>query len=100
MIKIITIVFITILAAKSCGKVESEEMVSGIITKSDLRECACCGGWFIEIGSETYRFYELPEKSEMKISAEKLPMEVKLRWEKEENPCWGDEIKILSIKKR
>ena len=71
-----------------------------MITKADLRECACCGGWFIEIGDTGYRFYEVPENSEVVVTMEKLPMEVALKWEKVKDPCLGDEIKVYYIEER
>ena len=75
-------------------------MSYGQITNADYRLCMCCGGWFINIGNETYRFLSLPENSDLNLTEETLPMNVELDWTKDENACLGDEIIISSIKKR
>jgi len=70
----------------SCTKDDTNPTINStaFITAIDLRECAspCCGGYFIEIGSETYRFYEatLPENN-LNLAEENLPLEVRLDWE-------------------
>lgn len=97
MAKFFVIIILTLLTVKTCDKAQDDALDTGTITKLDFRECACCGGWFIDIGDSTYRFYEIPEKSSLELSAEKLPVEVRLKWQKAEKPCLGDEIKILYI---
>lgn len=72
----------------------------GTITGYDMRECACCGGWFIVIGDTTYRFYELPKGSNIFFELETYPIEVKLDWKKSPTPCMGDEIVVERIKKK
>ncbi|MCB0806012.1 MAG: hypothetical protein KDC05_09460 [Bacteroidales bacterium] len=100
MAKILVLAFLVLATAKACDTKTADGMDSAVITKIDNRDCACCGGWVIEIGAETYRFYDVPEKSDVEVSTEKLPMEVKLRWKKSENACMGDEIEIIEIKEK
>jgi hypothetical protein len=71
----------------------------GIITGYDLRECVCCGGWFIDIADSTYRFYEVPKDSYIFFEVETYPIKVKLDWKKSPTPCMGDEIIVERIKK-
>ena len=99
MTKFLAFIFLALVAAKSCGDAPQENLDKGIITEIDDRDCACCGGWLINIGKETFRFYDIPKNSEMKLNAENLPMEVELKWEKQENACMGDEINVLYIRK-
>jgi len=72
---------------------------TGTITCMDLSLCMCCGGWFIDIDNTTYRFYKLPDHTNLNLENESFPVKVKLDWEKEPNPCLGDEIIINRITK-
>ena len=72
---------------------------NGIITGIDMRECMCCGGWFIEISDSTYRFSGLPADCNINFEQDTLPLAVKLDWNKSPNPCLGDEIIIIRMKK-
>jgi hypothetical protein len=72
---------------------------NGIITGYDLRECACCGGWFIRISDTTYRFYDLPKENNIDFEKDTLPLKVKLDWKKSSSPCLGDEIILIRIRK-
>jgi len=75
-------------------------MTEGIITAVDHRLYGCCGGWFIEIDSDTLRFNKLPNKSKLNIHNEILPLKVRLNWKKDLNACLGDEIIIMQIEKK
>ncbi len=70
----------------------------GIVTGQDFRECSCCGGWFIDIGEETFRFLEVPKNS-IDLSNETFPLTVELEWSLDSTGCLGDEIIIHSISK-
>ena len=85
----------------SCSDEDQEMGLTdvGTITAMDYRKCMCCGGWFIEINSETYRFNELPENSNLNLNNETLPIEVNLDWVVDENACLGDEIIVNRITK-
>lgn len=72
---------------------------NGIITGYDLRECVCCGGFFIKIFDITYRFFDLPKENNIDFDKDTLPLKVKLDWKKPSSQCLGDEIILFRIKK-
>ena len=58
----------------------------GIITGYDVRFCACCGGYFIEIEDDVYNFVgEFPNQGNLDL--ENLPLKVKLNWELKPEGC-------------
>jgi hypothetical protein len=57
----------------------------------------CCGGWFIEIESDTFRFDKLPDGSDLQIIPDDLPLDVLVEWKKRDEPCLGDEIDLIKI---
>ena len=63
----------------SCKKEESYQS-SGTIAGPDMRECICCGGYFIEIGDSTYNFDMLPATSTINLETETFPINVNLDW--------------------
>ena len=75
-------------------------MHEGKITGCDFRECMCCGGWYIEINNNTYRFNNLPVNSNIDLQHEPFPIHVEVIWEKDVHGCLGDEILIDYIKKK
>jgi len=81
-----------------CTK-DSHGLQEGMITGPDLRECVCCGGWFILVEGSRYRFYEVPETSNIDLQNESFPLRVELRWKQDPQACTGDEILILSMNK-
>jgi len=97
--KLISVLIIT-LSVASCSMEEDEFRSSGTITGYDIRECACCGGYFIEIESETYRFFNLPNNSNLNLENPTFPIPVKLNWIKDPSACLGDEILIFKIEKQ
>ncbi len=83
----------------SCEKEENYKS-TGIITGPDIRECICCGGYFIEIGDSTYNFDTLPAFSAIDLETETFPINVKLDWLYDRD-CGGIEyIDISKIKKQ
>ena len=84
----------------SCSENENEYLSDGTITGVDIRECICCGGFFIDIRDSTYRFYDLPGGSNLNLTNAKFPIYVKLDWVKADSTCLGDEIKVIRIKLR
>ncbi len=92
---IITLLFFALLTISLFG---CDFKSKGVITGYDARECACCGGYFIEIDSVTYRFYDLPENSDIDLLNSSFPLNVQLDWEKNPSGCMGDEILISRIK--
>ena len=98
--KIILILFLlSILALNNCKPVHVFQF-EGKITGSDPAMCACCGGWFITIGQDRYRFDNLPNNSSIDLNKENLPIYVRLNWKKDPNQCMGDEIVVLEIEKK
>ena len=84
----------------SCSLGGDDSMSDGTITGYDTRECACCGGFFIEIDNVTYRFYDVPPNSELNLQNPTFPIYVKLDWTKDANACVGDEIIVFRIEER
>lgn len=80
----------------SCSK-EENEAVDATITGVDQRLCMCCGGWFIQIGQQNYRFLTQPKGSTVDLNNPTFPLEVKVKWMKQLSPCLGDEIDLLSL---
>ena len=59
---------------------------AGRIIGPDLSLCACCGGWFIEVGTDTLRTFTLP--GDFKIgSSTDFPVEVCLSYEPNAGVC-------------
>lgn len=101
MIKIILGSVLLIIIAISCTQVEDKKYASeGVITEIDIRECSCCGGYFIEIGDSTYRFTVLPPGSNVNLANPSFPIAVKLDWKASANRCLGDEIDVLRMQLR
>jgi len=99
--KIITAaLLILVLSVVSCSLGGDDSMSNGTITGYDLRECACCGGFFIEIENTTYRFFDVPANSELNLENPTFPIYVKLDWNPDPDACLGDEIIVLRIEKR
>ena len=63
----------------SCEK-EEDYHSTAVITGPDVRDCICCGGYFIEIGDSTYNFDTLPTTSKIDLTTETFPLPVKLDW--------------------
>jgi hypothetical protein len=84
-----------------CHKENSSDYKSsGLITGPDVRMCACCGGWFIQIDSTTYEFDTLPDNSKINLETESFPIYVKLDWQLAgSTACPANKIIIKRIKK-
>ncbi len=72
----------------------------GIITGVDVRDCMCCGGWFITIGNNQYNFNSLPENSRLSLENEQFPVHVLLDWKPAEGPCSYNQIIVTRIQKK
>jgi hypothetical protein len=81
-------------------KTDDDYMSNGVITGADFRECMCCGGWFIDIDTNRWRLFDIPENSGIKLDTEKFPLNVRLDWKKKDSACMSDEIIVLRIRKR
>ena len=84
----------------SCSVQEDDFKSNGTITGIDIRECSCCGGYFIEIGDSTYRFDTVPPGSTLKLENRTFPVYVQLDWNEDPNACLGDEIIVTRIEER
>ncbi|HCY76323.1 MAG TPA: hypothetical protein DHV28_10410 [Ignavibacteriales bacterium] len=98
--KIIFAGILLLICFSSCTEDENLFMSNGTITGIDIRECSCCGGYFIDINDSTYRFYTIPAGSDVQLQNPNFPIYVKLDWAKADTVCLGDEIKVLRIGKR
>jgi len=80
-------IVLTSLLLVSCSNDSDNDFNSeGLITGIDLRLCACCGGYFIEIEDVVYNFTdEFPNKESLDL--ENLPLKVKLNWELKSGGC-------------
>ena len=96
---IISVLFLITITI-SCEKADDSVWSNGLITGVDYRMCPCCGGCFIEIDSTSYRFWTIPDTTEIKLSDNNFPIPVRLKWKMKENACMGDLIDIIEMKKR
>jgi hypothetical protein len=94
------ILVFSLIFAISCKK-ETDITSIGKITGPDMRMCACCGGWFINIDNAVYVFDQLPPNSGIDLNTEKFPIAVKVAWRKNTTRCTaGNEaIDIIQIAK-
>ncbi len=94
--------FLVLFVSDCCVDVDMTNwMNEAEITGYDYRECACCGGYFIDIDGEIYRFYEIPSGSDVEITAESdFPIPVNINWHQFPDGCMGDEIGIDEMERR
>ena len=89
--------FFSALLILSCEKDKYES--TGTITGADMAMCACCGGYFIEIGATKYHFEKIELPSNFKFDDEQLPLNVDLDWKLKTETCSGfNWIKISKIR--
>lgn len=98
--KLVFVLLLLGLSFSACSTKKDTLMVKATITGPDLRMCACCGGWYIDIGKKTYRFYNLPDDSNLDLKTAEFPLKVNVIWKKDEEDCGADLIIIEKIKKR
>lgn len=84
----------------SCKK-ENDFESQGIVFALDGRKCAnpCCGGYFIKIKNDTFRFDPLKVPLNWDVTTEKMPFNVKLNWEKTPLECAKELISVSKIEK-
>jgi hypothetical protein len=58
----------------------------GTILGPDVRDCMCCGGWYINIDTAEYEFESLPENTNIDLQKDKFPINVKLDWQLSNKP--------------
>ena len=91
---------VVVFSIAACSLSEDEFRSNGTITGFDLRECSCCGGYYIDIDEQTNRFYTIPDDSKLNLVNPVFPINVKLDWSNDPNACLGDEIIVLKIEER
>ncbi len=97
--KILLLAFVFWLVA--CQKDDLNVRSEGQVVGYDLRLCACCGGWYLEIDGETYRAdLSAEDVARLNLETPALPVLVRLDWKLKENPCLGDEIIVTRIERR
>lgn len=99
MLKILLVVSAIFLLI-SCSDNQEQYQSNGEITGYDMRKCMCCGGWYILINEHTYRFYKIPDGSDLNLDSLVFPVLVRLDWKAKDTTCLGDEIDIIRIRKR
>jgi len=100
--KILVSIIVTLFSLLGCQKQNTNDYQStGKITGADLRMCACCGGYYIQIDNVTYEFDTLPAGSTIDLQKETFPIMVKLDWQLSTKPaCPDKKIDILKIVKQ
>ena len=99
MLKIFSFVTVMLAVVVSCSAQDSLKS-NGVITGYDLRECMCCGGYFIQIDSTKYRFDQLPDSTDFTIpNNPEFPINVKLDWIPDSTACMPDMIIVQRIEK-
>lgn len=82
----------------SCEKSKYENTAT--ITGADLGMCACCGGYFIDIEGNQYRFEKTGLPDNFTFIESQLPLKVELNWEIKAESCTGfNWIKVSKIRK-
>lgn len=81
----IFLLLISVFILISCEKAKYEN--TGIITGADLADCACCGGYFIEIGDSIYRFQKDKLPGNFTFDDKQLPIQVDIDWERKTDIC-------------
>ena len=83
----IAFLFFTAIIFNTCHE-ETVWMNEAEITGFDPTLCACCGGLFIEIENEIYRFDGVPADSDLVITSETIfPVSVQVNWHIREGAC-------------
>jgi hypothetical protein len=95
----ILVIAILVTGSISCATSDETFQSKGVITGQDFTMCACCGGWFITIDGENYRFDTLPADSGIILEKETMPLAVELDWQIKPGGCPANRIIIQRIKK-
>ena len=76
-----------------------DEWENANIVGFDPRDCMCCGGWLIKIGTDAtdYQFFDLPLGSTIDLDPDRFPLRVKIKWEWAESCSETRTINLLDI---
>jgi len=85
-------------ACKNDG-LSSSFMAEGEIVGGDPRNCACCGGWFLETADTTFLFDRLPDGSMIDLNNATFPIQVKFDYKADTSYCgvWLNKIILTDI---
>ncbi len=75
-------------------------MKEALIVGQDFRRCMSpiCGGWFIEVGNDTLRFLNLPEKTDLLEGPEwTFPIPVLIKYEPYSNPDFPFLTNVITL---
>lgn len=87
-------------ACKNDGLSSSSFMAEGKIVGGDPRNCACCGGWFLETADTTFFLFDrLPDGSTIDLNNATFPIQVKFDYEADTSYCgvWLNKIILTDI---
>lgn len=70
----------------------------GVILGYDYRKCICCGGWWIEIKSDTLRILNMPSDFNNILMDEEMPVSVLLDWKDMEDGCGEASDELIEVK--
>lgn len=79
---------------------ERDDLENATMLSIDNRKCSCCGGYFIKIKEDTFRFYYVNAVSFVGLSTKDndYPIDVRINWEIDSNLiCLGDEISVTDL---
>jgi hypothetical protein len=85
----------------ACRKKDEVVETNAKIIGSDMRLCACCGGWWFDIQGDTLRAMDLPADFIAQIDQNAFPIPVLISWDRENlSSCLMDElVHIKTIRK-
>lgn len=101
--KAFTIGLLILCLCTSCGRDNTTILPMesiGIITGMDLRKCACCWGWLVDINNTTYKFDKIPANSSLDLNNLTFPTFVKIKWRDAQDGCKGQLIEVIEIVKK
>ncbi len=80
---------IALLFYTSCSKQEAHCPKTGTVIGQDYSLCLCCGGWFVDYGGETLRFYSIPDENTLLEWADKYgyPVHIEFDFIDSEGAC-------------
>jgi len=74
-------IFIACDNSNACGDVApNSQMLEGQINGCDVRNCAFCGGWYLETSDTIYNFDYLPTGSNIALHADNFPIPVRFSY--------------------
>ncbi len=90
--------FLLLSACSDDGNSSDSEYTTtdGVLIGRDFRKCFCCGGWFVEMQTDTMRIWNMPSGFADKPENKDLPVDVRFGWKDMEEGC-GEEMDDLIL---